>query len=248
MDMPGSLFRKPIIVLVICQVFALSLYGCGAKKAYVSVDRYNPTGISPGDSVVVLLNESIEYGVRIESERKERSVERCLRNSFAEENIQWKTMSANDFRKKMFPESKYDETPHTVERLLVLLQDERSRHQVEMLGIRYLIVVDTNTFNFDEQLDFAAEQSIWALHQSWTRSSSLTAYVIDVRQSAKSGKFFSMSSGKAGFVLPFLVIIPLPPIPLFALTEGEACSALGSAVASFLEGEQRPSMEQKNND
>lgn len=241
-------FKKWRFTSAICGVLGLGLYSCGAEKAYVSVDRYNPTGISAGESVVVLLNESLEYGERIESESKERSIETCLRKAFPKENLKWNTMSAKNFRTKMFSGLKYEDSPRTAEGLLAFLEDETSRHRVEILGIRYLIVVDTNTFNYDEKLDFAAEQSMWALHQSWTRSSSLTAFVIDVRQSAKSGMFFSRSTGKAGFVLPFLVIIPLPPIPLVAFTEGEACSALGTAVASFLEGQEGASMERKRDD
>jgi len=221
---------------------------CGAKVASVSGERYLSTGILPGDSVVILLNQAKMQDVRIENEGKERSIERCLKNAMTYEGMEWKTVSATDFRRRIFPGKKYEDTPHTIEDFSLFIRDERSRREVEKLGIRYLVVVDTNTYNHDEDWNFAAQQSMWVVQRSWTRSSSLTAFVIDVRQSAESGAFVSTSSGTAGFVLPFLVIIPLPPIPLLALTEGEACSALGPAVANFLEGKQRTNMERKADD
>jgi hypothetical protein len=237
---------KKIFFNIIIGIILISyLCCCGAKTAYVSVDRYLPTEISSGESVVILLNESREYGINIESESKERSIENCLKNAMTNENIQWKIVSAKDFRRTIFPGMRYGDTPRTVENLLLFLQDGKSRHQVEMQRIRYLIVVDTNTYNYGEKSDFAANQAGMVLSQTWTRSSNFIAFVIDVSQSAKSGAFSSNSSGKAGYVVPFIIIIPLPPVPIFALTESEACSALGTAVVKFLEGREEPSEEKK---
>jgi len=237
--------KNKLFIGLISIIFISILCCCGAKKAYVSVDRNLSTGISPGDSVVILLNESKEHGVNIVSERKEKSIENCMVNAMTNKNIKWNIVSAKIFRRTIFPGKKYEDTPRTVEDLLLFLQDEESRHQVEMIGIRYLIIVDTNTYNYGEKSDFAAQGWAWGVSQTWTRSSNFTSFVIDVKQPAKSGGFSSSSYGKAGYVLPFLLVIPLPPIPIFALTESQACLALGTAVVKFLEEREESSEEEK---
>ncbi len=231
--------KFPLLILNIMLVS--SLCGCGAKKASISAYRDHPTGISQGEAVVILLNESTEHDLNVESEHKESDVEDCMVDAIKRDNPRLKVVSATDFRKAIFPGKKFKDVPRSPESLLLFLQDEKSRQQVQMIGVRYLIIVDTNTSNstgeliFDELYDEGGGMEFWVLGNVSTRTSSYLAYVIDVRQSAESGRLSASSAGKVGFAVPFFYyIIPLPPVPFFARTEAKACDGLGSAVASFI--------------
>jgi len=235
--------KKHIIIITAITLLISNSCGCGTKKAYVSGERYLPTGIMPREAIVILLNESMKHHVNIESEGKEHSVESCMGNAMNSVNPQLKIVSAKEFRRALFPGKKFKDAPRSAEALLLSLQDEESRHHVQDLGIRYLIVVDTDTHKYGEKTEFAAQGGVWAVGQSWTRYSNFLAFVIDVKQPAKSGSFSSSSSGNAGFAVPFFYIVPLPPVPLIAATESEACSSLGTAVVNFLEGHEDPNIE-----
>jgi len=81
---------------------------------------------------------------------------------------------------------------------------------------------------------------MWAVSESWARHSNFHALVLDVKRYSESGEISSRSEGAVGYVLPVLLIIPLPPIPWLSMTESEACSALGSAVAKFIVDRKEP--------
>jgi len=195
------------------------------------------------DAVVILLNESRKQYANVESESKERSVELCLSIAMQSVNPQVKIVPAAEFRRTLFPEKAFGETPRSAEALLVIFQRQEVQAQAQKLGIRYLVVVDTDTHTYGEKDEFAAKGLVWAAGQTWTRSSNLLAFIIDIRHPVRSGSLSSRSSGTAGFVVPFLFVLPLPPIPLIAGTENEACSALGRATINFLEGREEPATE-----
>ena len=196
----------------------------------------SPHGPPPGEGAVLLLNEARDHNVREESESRERTLEICVRTAIADEYPELRIVPAGDFRRAFFPGRKFGDTRRSVEPLLAFLGEEGSGRRVEELGIRYVVVVESDTGSYGERWDFDADNWMWAVGKFWTRRSTLTAFVIDVRQAARSGAIISHSEGEAGYVIPFFVIVPLPPIPWFAPTESAACSGLGVAVARFLDG------------
>ncbi len=199
------------------------------------------TGISPKESVVILLHESKVDSTISKSQTKEVFVEECMTKAMLNKKKDLKIRMGKDFRGMLFPGKKFEEIPHSAEMLLVSLEDESLRDRVEKLGIRYVIVVNTDTSNTGKQTEFefltsTAPLGAWSYSRTRSRISSFSAVVIDVRKPAESGRIWSTSHGTVGYVVPFFLIVPLPPVPLFAGTESEACSALGDAVVGFLEG------------
>jgi hypothetical protein len=77
---------------------------------------------------------------------------------------------------------------------------------------------------------------MWGITRHWTRSSWLTATILDLRLARRAGTLNSGVSGEAGWVFPVFLIIPLPPVPYKAATESPACEAMGPAAADFMGG------------
>ncbi len=228
--------RLPLVTISIC--FLLNSCVWGARKANVTQDRYIPTRISPAEGVVIILHEASKNSTNIESESKEREIESCIGTAMRNENQELKMVSAKEFRNSLFPGKRFEETARSTESLLSALQDNSSRYKVDKLGLRYVIVVGTHTSTFEQHGKFELSDRLWAwgYTKSWTRSSRFWAIIIDVRQRAKAGRISSSSDGNAGYVIPVLLVIPLPPMPFFAATESKACFALGVEVGRFLVG------------
>lgn len=218
----------PALIVVLC--------GCGAKPAFVAAERYLPTGLSPRESVVILLDESAENPDAAEARGRERSIARCLAEGMRSESPLLAVVPEKEFRAAVFPGKTFAEAPHNTAAFLAFLADEGSRRRVEAFGVRYLVLAEMRTSRVGERLEFAGRGWMWAIGKFWTRSSVLYASVIDVRRPVEAGRLSSSSEGPAGFVLPVFVIVPLPPVPWSSWTETRACAALGSAVARFLEG------------
>ncbi len=217
------------------------LGGCGASTPFVAAERYFPTGISPRESVVVLLDESSENPDAAEAQGRERSVARCLAEGMRIESPLLPVLPAKEFRAALFPGKTFAEAPHDTAAFLAFLADEGSRRRVEALGVRYLVLAEMRTSRVGERVEFDADHGLWVIGKSWTRRSVLYASVIDARRPVEAGRLSSSSEGPAGFILPVFVIVPLPPVPWSSWTETRSCAALGSAVARFLEGRERPS-------
>jgi hypothetical protein len=181
-----------------------------------------------------MLNNYQEYFEKKAPEDKERYLETCMKEAIEAEKPRLNIVSASDFRRGLALRTKFEETPRSPEALLSILGDEEIRDRVAKLGIRYLVIVDMETYNSDKKINFDAGGGGWGVGQKWSHISDFRAYIVDVIKHAKSGDIGSKSVGDAGYIVPVIIIIPLPPIPYFSLTEREACSALGSAVHKFI--------------
>ncbi len=221
-------------IVVICAIIAAVLCCCGANTAVLSHQRRLSTEIVPGEGVVILLGGSWEDAVTNESESREEKIESCISSAMTGENPRITIVPAKNFRRALFPGKKFEETPRSKDDLLSNLKDIRSRQEAEKLGIRYVVVVDSVTSFSGQYPVFEFERGLWIIGSSWTRSSLMSATVIDAKKAADAGVISSHSDGSEGFVVPVFFVIPLVPIPWFSRTEAECCSSLGTAVSRFL--------------
>ncbi len=217
-----------------------ALCGCGAKEAFVATERYFPTGLSPRESVVILLDESAEDPDAAAAEGRERSIAVCVADGMKGENRQLAIVKGKEFQAAIFPGKAIPEVPHSTNAFVSFLADEGSRRRVEALGVRCMLLVEMRTSRVGERPEFAFEHGLWAIGQSWTRRSVLYASVIDVRRPGEAGRLSSNSEGPAGFVVPVVVVIPLPPVIWSSRTESKSCAAPGPVVVRFLEGREAP--------
>ncbi len=218
------------------------LAGCATTS--VSVDRAATTGIEPGDSVAVILGRPTDCEAHAGkecpdaflAEATEKDFERCLAAAMLAERSDLTVIPTDELRRAAFPGSRFEDAPRSIAALLPLAQSAEFRRRIAALKLRYVLLVRVATETANAKPVFAASSGgVWGVGGEWDRISSVTAEILDLREARQSGALTASSYGRAGFVVPVLVIIPLPPVPYSAMTETEACKALGKAVVEFLQ-------------
>ena len=102
------------------------------------------------------------------------------------------------------------------------------------MNLRYLIVLKASTTESGRKTTFDMNDGVWGVGRESDRFTFIAAEILDIKEVRQSGSLNAHASGKAGFMVPFVLIIPLPPFPYSAMTESHACSSLGKAVAQFI--------------
>jgi hypothetical protein len=213
-----------------------------AAKAHIYEDRQYCTGIKPAEGVVIALNTFRSHNKSIESEGEEKSIENCVSKAMMKTNQGPKIVSARDFRRTVFPNKKFEDSPRSSELLLYSLSDPNTQNRLTELGLRYVIIVSVTASESEAHSGHAFEKGLFVWGRDWTKSYSMTADVLDVKYSRVSGRVFASSSGIGvyGVFTGVLVgvggFLPVPPIPFYYAqrTEAQVCPALGEDVMKFL--------------
>ncbi len=227
-----SVFLALLPVLLSC---------CTAYRPSVRVSRSLPTAIDTNDSLGILLNRYSECTNPMESANWEENFYRCLKAGIDEKHPYIRLVPPKDLRRNLFPDRSLEDWPRSPEEVLEYLARPESRAEVSRMGLRYLAILDVNTYKGPETTDFAAHDGGWGFSRTHEKSTAFSATVIDLRKYAKAGEVVSVSDGTEGYMMFFLVIVPMPPVPLLAPTEAVACGGLGRSIGDFLaEGGRRP--------
>lgn len=196
--------------------------------------RFSKTGIEQGESVVFLLNSFMENNERKESEEEEKYLDVCVKSALSGHKAEYQIISSKEFRKTFFPDTNFENVPRSEQSLIQTLKNEAVHKIFETSKLRYIVSVDIETSNTNKESDFNTQILTSSFVKQWTRISNFHAIVIDAKLKSKSGEFLSSSTGRAGYVVPILIILPLPPVPWFSMTENESCSAMGKAIHNFI--------------
>jgi hypothetical protein len=113
----------------------------------VMQERYSPTGIRAREAVVFLLNSYKERDEQKASEQKEKEVEACIGEGISKADPQFNIVPAKDSRRATFPEKAYEDAPRSTEAILESISDTNIRNRLSKLGLRYVIVLDLETYN-----------------------------------------------------------------------------------------------------
>ena len=231
-------------------LLTLLVSGCSAtKKAVVNQTREAPTGIESDEGISVLLARyaegdeckdlnSEDCGVHFESEDTEKRFDRCLIRSMAKENPPpLRVVPGSEFRRLAFPGTAFVDSPRRPESVITLLGDSEFQRRIAPLSVRYLVLLDVSTSALGRRQTADGQLLLWVMKESWARTSRLTAVVLDIKGASRSGEIIADASGAAGVLVPFVVLMPLPPIWWSPATESWACAELGKAVAEFIRGE-----------
>ena len=127
-----------------------------------------------------------------------------------------KVVPAKEFRNALFAGRKFKETARSTESLLSILQDTSLRNQVDKLGIRYAIIVGTNTSTFGEhwEFDLGDELGTWGYTKSWVRSSQFLGRHHRCATAKKSREDFLELQWKGRVCHPSCSCHPTPPDPV----------------------------------
>jgi len=221
---------------------------CAAQKTNIMQKRNYSTGIEEGERVVVVLNTFHAYDKSIESEGEEEALGNCMSKGMMKTNRSLRMVAAKDFRRTVFANKKFEDSPRSSKVLLSFLSGPSTQSQVTELGLRYIIIVSVTTRESEARSHAEAGGSggsgICVFGREWTKYYSMSADVLDVKYLRESGSIRASSSGTAGcgFFTGVLggsgYCLPVPPVPFYfsQRTEAEGCSSLGAAVMDFIKG------------
>ena len=228
--------RLPQLVLVL----ACLVGGCGTMDTPVVNSRQSSsTAIASDEAVSIVLNRyrqcedarKEDCWVDSSSASKERDFDGCVSKYLLKERPKLRILPAEEFRRVAFPDKEFLASPRSPEAIIELLSDAEFKRRVDSVHVRYLVVLDMETRNTAKDWDFdTAKGMASAVDRHWIRESRLKATVIDMGHALQVGVANAEVSGNAGYVVPFILIIPLPPIPYFSATESRACAELGQEL------------------
>ena len=226
------------------------LHGCaGNPISPARTARKAPTTLESGDAVVVVLNSYRDCGNQSTSECpastasyfSENELEHCLGTAIRKQLPTVTLVRASAFRQAVAPGKQLRDSPHSAETILAALQDPALRSKLRELHLRYVMVLDVDAGDSPTNTHFGADGRdgilVWGFTREWTHFAEINATVVDLREVREAGVITASASGKAGYAITAVWILPLPPFPTsFSASESRACSTLGLALADFVKG------------
>ncbi len=214
-----------------------ALSGCTTVATYS--DRRFPTETLLGEKFAVVLqqHEECRAGDCRDTSigEAENEFSACLANAASREVPGLMAVAGTEFRRLALGEAVGGQPPRTPAELMQLLHDTEFRQRINATRLRYVVVLSVVTSEASLEQRFSrGHYGTWGIGNEWKRTSKLSATVVDLKEARESGLLLAGSSGKPGLLLPVVLVVPLPPVPLFAATESAACESLGRAVARFL--------------
>lgn len=220
-------------------VVITGLAGGGCTAARVRELRLAPTGLTPRDSIAVILLSHLEDEKLAELEGR---MTGCIRDALGRIHSDLRIIPTAEFRKLAFSDLNAEKIP-TGELLRQALYLERTYHErITPLGLRYLIAVSAEETSRLTAFEGGTGNSLMGgplALWTWDKAALMEATVVDTGNHRVAGFVQAYSSGKAeaGFRL---ITIPFPvPIPygMTSFPSSAACRGLGDGVAKFLAGE-----------
>jgi len=171
-----------------------------------------------------------------ESASAESSFERCIGTATRARIPSIVLVRARKFREKVFPGIEFKDSPRSENDILVALSDPAVRTKMEVLGLRYVLVLQVRTQDWSGRLGLAGGEVGIGIGREWDRTSEFKAIVVDIPEARKVGNVVAGEGQlKGGGAFFFLLIIPIPYY-IISNVESETCRHFGLALADFLNG------------
>jgi hypothetical protein len=224
----------------LCLVLIAGATG-GCATTSVSTDRTAPTGIAPGDAIAVVAwaapkCEADASRTCPEPLAGEGEFDHCVALAMQAERPDLLLLRLAQLER--IAPSAGPGFPRNADALMPLLQANAFRRELAAQRVRYVVVVRGHTATSESRLAGGSaggrEWYLWSIGGEWERTSNVRAEVLDVGEARQAGTLAAFSRGKAGFQVPVIAIIPLPPVPYSSPTESSACEALGKSVLEFI--------------
>lgn len=100
----------------------------------------------------------------------------------------------------------------------------------------YLVSMGVVKRDSNKRGKFDSDQGLWAIGQTWTKSANIEARIYSIHSGALAGRLSASLSRDALWMLPVLVIIPLPPVGWSPNVESTSCREMGKALGRFFSG------------
>jgi hypothetical protein len=221
-EVPAMMPAGPGLVLAA----TLALLGSGCMTSRVEGSKNEATGISAGESVVILAT-SYHKGKAAEEDFVS-----CVNNQVQKGQGSIAVFPERQFTDALFPWFEPRTAPQTAAALPELLARPGVSQRIEAQGIRYVIWINGNTerTNGGGSLSCAIGPGgggcfglTW-----WEDDASYDAAVWDLKQKSDAGSVSAEVHGTS--MIPALLI----PVPLIARTQSAACKDLARELRQFI--------------
>lgn len=224
-------------------LLALLLPACSTVE--VQEPQNSVASLEPDESVTVLLSyhsksyqepqysRNRTWNTTGDAHAAENSISNCVTKAVHQANPSVKVIPPDEFRHVAFPDLEFEEAPHSVESLTLLLNNPTFLNRIAPLKLRYLVIVGST------ETEVA---STWGSRIAagivWDKSSHLTGVILDIKEArALTAELATTASGKswAAIALPVFVL----GFP--ALSSSAACDSFGKVVAkAIVKGVDKP--------
>ncbi|MEM7220542.1 MAG: hypothetical protein AAF515_19430 [Pseudomonadota bacterium] len=199
----------------------------GCVTATVQQVREAATGMSEGDSVVVLGRAGKARGAETEED-----FVTCVGRNMGAGSDPIPVISEQEFKDALFPWFEPRIAPVAARELPELLAQPLMSERLQDIGLRYLIWVDGSTQRTDETGSMSCTVTPGAAgcfgFLSWEHDSSYEASVWDIHTGRPVGKVSSDATGTS--YMPAVVV----PLPFVARVRTQACNTLAGQLKTFI--------------
>jgi len=227
------------------------LGGCSSHQMGSSTVREAPTGIDADETIVIALNSLKQCGNKLQADCAastpsafdESDLEYCVANGVKRRIKDAQLIRASQMRSALALKAGVSDSLRSVEATLAALDDPASSARLRALRIRYVVVIDIQTYDSKTQSEWSGGMDRGVagvgVNRTWWHNATLTATIVDAREVRKAGVITVNATGKAGYAMGVAMILYILPMPLafptsFSGSESLACLSLGDEVAAFL--------------
>jgi hypothetical protein len=208
-------------------------------------------GLQSGVAIIisgVAMTDVDSSGVAFSASRRalrqtENAIADCIEHAVAARYPHLAITRPDEFYRLAFPALTSEEAPRSLESLAILLQDVTFRERLSAAGLDYLIVAGGATEHHEREggvnllgVGGAMGGVAWFWGMAvWENTSTLTAYVIDLKRPVTDIEVTAAAKDKSAFGIYLYLPVGKPSFAQF-----DACSQLGAAVAQALEKVAQP--------
>ncbi|NKB97998.1 MAG: hypothetical protein GKR90_05810 [Pseudomonadales bacterium] len=207
---------------------ALAVSGCVTST--VEQVRESATGMSAGDSVVVLGRRN-----RPSQTQTELDFIDCVSNNMADGSNSVAVITEQDFMDAMFPWFEPRTAPLNTNELPGLLQQPVLAERLREIGLKYLVWVEGSTKRTSQTGSMSCTATPGGAgcfgFLTWDNDSSYEASIWNAHTAKTAGKVSSDAAGTS--YIPAIVV----PIPIIARVQTSACSKLADQLKIFVQDE-----------
>jgi hypothetical protein len=230
---------------------ALVVAGC-ASAPEVSITRTASTGISRDTDVAVMLlfhKSCLEHRDRTGGNCAPSTVTAqmndemaaCLKNALEGTPRRVGVMPGHVFHARFLAADQADYERLTRPGTLALLKQPELQGALLAADIGFVVLMQVETREFGRHTIIeGGSGGGWGIGRTSRRETDVVATVWSVAQAVEAGVLRQKAVGESGWMVPMVVVVPLPPILYSSATESTACRVMGSALTEFLYSEAKP--------
>ena len=221
-------------------VFLAVILSACTSNIPVNGDRNFNTSLREGESIGLVLasygvcyhHNNQECGPESDITAKQREFENCMVRAIKAESQAVNVVPSEKFMPAMAQHfnAGVGGTPE------LHLESPALKEELAAMGLKYLVAMEVKTEESKRRTKIDGRGYMGAIGRVGKRTTWLFSTIYEVASGNEAGRLSTTLSGDDGWVVPVLVIIPLPPIPFSTATESRTCTAMGEALAKFIAG------------